>query len=959
MGNEIVYCTQCQSRLLAADFDRGKAVWSSERPYCATCIMGMVAALGPEEEQRILEQLAKKRAIHSGAALAPETPRRGTARKSSTSRIPIVKTERRAVGGAGSGPSPIALFFAGVALVVVVLLAAMLSGGSQRPAETSRKVERTPELPVREPVGPKPPAETPRDLAALRREESARKALEKARQYGKTNPADLPGRIALLEEAAWECRETPLALEARREHEELQKQRGEWITAQLAPAREKAQAAATKSQFGEAIGILEKERGHHPGADWASAVEQKILQIRQTADQGYPPMREKALAARRRGAEDEAQAIVKEVAAWGLSDLADELGSALAAVPLPEKPLSPEARAYLAAWETAFALARARDFPAALQGLEAAAAPLADPAQKAEAAADLELLRQGAAAVSEVLQLLAKWPKGQKIALEVDAGAGPVRVEGPVTRVSATWMEVKTEADAVQVEFDDLTAGSIAELLAKIPGRKAESDARVRTLLLLLEGAPSAAPGLPPRLAAYGTRVAQERSRPEWASRESEARARFESVERDYHDPATRLESFDRYRALLDTQGDNVFVRRKRALIAQRLGEEKDAGKEYFFFADQMRPAGSFRLASFPKAAASWISTADLPPDRENHVEFTFSAKASTEYRCWVFAGGCCQETFAFDLQGTEVEQRVPVKNTILFLKKTHALHGGKKEPTRFEWIAVPLPKYSSGGPKTVRLWSGQQGFSLSYALVSTVRTAAPSDAQVKEWERSRPAAALATSAADPGLVGWWTLDEGAGQAAADSSPNHLGGTLRGNPVWTSGKRRGALSFDGQKDYVEIPKNPKFYLPGPFTVAAWVNVGTLPQSKWGMYFFSDYSSDGGRSTFALRVMSTGAAHFLWQTEDTEPAMAASSGRLVPGTWAHVAGVWDGTTRMLYLNGVLDGTARSPQPRPDIGGHVSIGRPGAYNGLYFSGRLDDVRIYSRALSTAEIQSLVGR
>src|SRR5262245_59280002 len=92
MGNEIVYCTQCQTRLLSSDFDNGKAVWSSEKPYCTPCIMGLVATLGPEEEQRILEQLAQKRAAQSGAA---ETPRRGTARKTSTSRIPVVKTERR------------------------------------------------------------------------------------------------------------------------------------------------------------------------------------------------------------------------------------------------------------------------------------------------------------------------------------------------------------------------------------------------------------------------------------------------------------------------------------------------------------------------------------------------------------------------------------------------------------------------------------------------------------------------------------------------------------------------------------------------------------------------------------------------------------------------------------------------------------------------------------------------
>ncbi|HEV3029170.1 MAG TPA: LamG domain-containing protein, partial [Planctomycetota bacterium] len=498
--------------------------------------------------------------------------------------------------------------------------------------------------------------------------------------------------------------------------------------------------------------------------------------------------------------------------------------------------------------------------------------------------------------------------------------------------------------------------------------------ARIGALFPLLEGEPvdlsSLPPGaLAPRIVSYGARVVEERTRPDVVMKEGDARARFLAAERQFADAATRLQSFETFRALLSSFADCTVVRRKRSLIAQRLEAEKDAGKEYVLYADQMQAAGAFRRVAQPKAASCWTSSADVPPEKENFVEFTFAAKAATEYRCWIYVGGCCTETFAFEVQGTELgadpgsANRLPVKNSILFLKKTHAQHGGRKEPTRFEWVAIPLPKYASPGAKTVRLLSGQQGFSVAYAVVSAVRTAAPSDVQVKEWERSRPAvattAAAATSAADSGLVAWWTLDEGAGSTAADSSPNHFSGTLRGNPVWTSGKRRGALSFDGQKDYVEIPKAPKLYLPGPLTVAAWVNVATLPRSEWGMYLFSDYSSDGGRSTFALRVMGTGSAQFLWQTEDAEPPVAASSGRLTPGIWAHLAGVWDGTARMLYVNGVLDGTAKGPQARPDIGGNVSIGRPGAYNGLYFSGRIDDVRIYNRALSTAEIRSLVGR
>src|SRR3954464_11955997 len=100
MGNEIVYWGTCQSRLLAGDFEAGKAVWLTGKPHCAACVMGIVSTLPPEEEQRILEQLAHKR---GGGPAPEEPPKRAPARKTSTARIPIVKTERRTVAAQDPG----------------------------------------------------------------------------------------------------------------------------------------------------------------------------------------------------------------------------------------------------------------------------------------------------------------------------------------------------------------------------------------------------------------------------------------------------------------------------------------------------------------------------------------------------------------------------------------------------------------------------------------------------------------------------------------------------------------------------------------------------------------------------------------------------------------------------------------------------------------------------------------
>ncbi|MBV8879365.1 MAG: hypothetical protein JO332_05355, partial [Planctomycetaceae bacterium] len=813
MGNEIVYCSSCRTRLLAGDFDHSKAVWHADRPYCAACIMGLVSSLAPEEEQRILEKLAVKRSADPD----PEAPRRAPVRKTSTSRIPVVKTERRTAVPAPAVSGVLIALGVGVLILIAVAVAAV----SERPAPTAKASEAPRPVPVPIDV-PRPEAPVSRSAAEesvnvglARREEAARKSLEKARAYGKTNAADLPGRIALLEEAAWECRGTLLAAEARREHETLQRQRGDLVFGELLRAAEKPLAAAAAGRYGEAVALLRKEECRLDGADWKSAIDQKILQIRQSADRAYAALREEALQARRRGAEDDVRVAVDRVSAWGLEDLSTDLAAALAALPPPAKPVPLEVRAYLGAWEAAFALARDRDYPSAVRSLETAAAALQDPIAKVEAAVDVDALRGLAAAHADILQALAHWPKGQKISLQFDGGGAPVRAEGTVTKAGPGGIEIKTESDLVSIDLDDLTGGCLRALLGKIAGRKPEADARIAVLFPLLDGeAAEAGPGVSPRIVAYGARIAEERARPETVTREADARSRFESAERDYDDPATKLASFDRYRSLLESSGDSAFLRRKRPLIAQRLQGEKDAGREYVFFPDQMRPAGAFQRGNSAKVAACWTSTLDVPPEKENFVEFTFSARPTTEYRCWVYVGGCCAETFAFDLQGTETgaepgaPQRLPVKNGLLFLKKTHAAHGGRKEPSRFEWISVPLPKYAGGGPKTLRLLSGQQGFSVALAVVSATRMAPPADPQVKEWERGR-ASAPPTSAAESGLAGWWTLDEGSGATAGDSSPNRISGALRNDPVWTSGRRRGALSFDGQNDYIEIAKTPK------------------------------------------------------------------------------------------------------------------------------------------------------
>ncbi|MBV8880098.1 MAG: hypothetical protein JO332_09060, partial [Planctomycetaceae bacterium] len=122
--------------------------------------------------------------------------------------------------------------------------------------------------------------------------------------------------------------------------------------------------------------------------------------------------------------------------------------------------------------------------------------------------------------------------------------------------------------------------------------------------------------------------------------------------------------------------------------------------------------------------------------------------------------GGCCQEVFDFSCQGTEMEAgrgtrepaepgsgvAVPVKPYVPNLKKTHAQHNGPKQPARWEWTSLPLPRYAKAGVQKLRILGDQKGFSVAAVVVSAVRTGVPTEAELKELirgrgDRPRPAA--------------------------------------------------------------------------------------------------------------------------------------------------------------------------------------------------------------------------
>ena len=201
----------------------------------------------------------------------------------------------------------------------------------------------------------------------------------------------------------------------------------------------------------------------------------------------------------------------------------------------------------------------------------------------------------------------------------------------------------------------------------------------------------------------------------------------------------------------------------------------------------------------------------------------------------------------------------------------------------------------------------------------------------------------------DEGLVGWWKLDETSQKDAADSSGLGNDGRLNNmvGDEWTNGNIGGCLEFDGVNDIVDIGDDESLHVDDAITLSAWVWHNSFITGQVERYVTV-------RSEIAvIRKEADERLHFYIKTDGSFRHLRAAD-VLTEGYWYHVAGTWDGTTQRLYLDGVeLD--SQTP------GGVLDS----AFNGAHlssstetFNGRLDDVRIYNRALSAEEIESLAN-
>ncbi len=209
---------------------------------------------------------------------------------------------------------------------------------------------------------------------------------------------------------------------------------------------------------------------------------------------------------------------------------------------------------------------------------------------------------------------------------------------------------------------------------------------------------------------------------------------------------------------------------------------------------------------------------------------------------------------------------------------------------------------------------------------------------------------------ADESLVGWWTLDEGMGMTAVDWSGYGGHGTFVGSPQWVDGYDGGALEFSRTGQYINCGPAAAQEVTGDFTIAAWVK---LAPNNAGRYagIAGKLVRVGGADYMGFSIVRHDSNVFRLWVADGDSAQIngrASSDVIYTDTsWHHVTGVREGRTNALYVDGVRQRETTTTDFVPSKQ-FAHIGRQYSHlDDRYFNGLIDDVRIYNRTLTQAEI------
>jgi hypothetical protein len=211
-------------------------------------------------------------------------------------------------------------------------------------------------------------------------------------------------------------------------------------------------------------------------------------------------------------------------------------------------------------------------------------------------------------------------------------------------------------------------------------------------------------------------------------------------------------------------------------------------------------------------------------------------------------------------------------------------------------------------------------------------------------------------AAPDPSLLAWYPMDDDPSDGAVDASGHgrHAAcGAETMCPSTMPGRIGSAFGFDGS-GYLRIPHDPGVDGLGAFTIALWMRVSLV--SAAGYTGVGRTVGSTVENSWDLGTYSGNVPAFCSSADGNSNSCDLAVSPAPVNSWFHLAATWDGATKRLFVNG----DAREFGPRMILFDthDITIGCDDE-NGSLFScldGAIDDVRIYDRMLSGAEIRAL---
>jgi hypothetical protein len=738
MGQEIVYCCRCQTRLTGADFEKRTAVRISNNVACFTCLTDdEKAAFAKSSRQTQVQTSSRLPSMSGTGGPAPGTTRRLEPK-----------------GPAGSSAALLAVA-GGVVLLGIAALVVFALSGRAKPAPPPI-VSDPPKPP------PRPPALDPGVEATDFRPELDALNTELAGPFSQHNYRFAQ---AVLDRA-------------RGRHSD-----GRWGQAMAALDRDLAERARTR--FKELKETASK------------AAERKAFdEVRDTRGEisRWGPSFQNLL----REFEDAFGAVL----AAGTPAPEPPKPPPLPDPPAPKPPdpapavaadpgRSEAGRKYLGPWERAMSFATRRDYDHAAADLQAASKSFTEEEVRKECAADVQDLERMKAVLAELLKVTAALPSWEVVSLEVLREDGTrAKVKGNVLQAGARRLELRGEPR--YVELEDIAPASLVNIFTQKRGKPSPEDARILALLCALDGDLTAAAGiagnqaglLPPKVRNYASTVRGKHPESDPAARKNEwaARKLYYEAEAEFRVLESRGSALEKFARLLGAHADTDFVKRNKGDISSRTEEVR----ETVFSAIRMNGKGVFGIQKLQIVLGKdkfdmtgWKSREDPAPDDANScVEVAFFALPNIEYKAWALVGGCCATTFNWFLQASELvyidrKTRKPLPCDPgsssaapwdLHLKSLSVIHGGKnharaeKEPVIWEWVELPAAKYAAGGPKAIRFMPASKGMAVAAVIVSSAREKRPTLEETRKlaeasMDEGVPTSALRAGKGEPDLL--------------------------------------------------------------------------------------------------------------------------------------------------------------------------------------------------------------